>query len=98
MFTMLLSSAAETTIVLAQDLLKLGSDSRMNRPGEMGSNWQWRLLPEQLDEDTMSHLGYLTRVYRRSPDQWIIEKDEDDESKKEKNKTQAGAVKTGKKN
>ena len=75
MFTMLLGSAAETTIVQVQDLLKLGSEARMNRPGEMGTSWQWRLLSDQLDEDTMSHLKYLTGVYRRRPDQQIVPKD-----------------------
>lgn len=68
MFSQLLNSPADTTIVLAQDLLQLGSESRMNVPGQMGTNWQWRLRPGQLDEDTMRHLGYLTRVYRRLPE------------------------------
>lgn len=71
MMTMLLSSPADTTIVLAQDLLGLGSESRMNLPGSLGTNWQWRLTPGQLTEDTMRHLGYLTRVYRRLPSQRI---------------------------
>lgn len=87
MFTMLLSSPAETTIVLAQDLLKLGSESRINRPGETGANWQWRLMPEQLDETTMNHLRYLTRVYRRSPDQQIQPEMEDKDENKDKKET-----------
>ncbi|MEY8309719.1 4-alpha-glucanotransferase [Erysipelotrichaceae bacterium 51-3] len=70
MFAQLLNSPSDTTIVMAQDLLGLGSESRMNKPGELGS-WQWRLIPGQLDEDTMRHLKYLTRVYRRLPEQRI---------------------------
>lgn len=68
MFSQLLNSPADTTIVMAQDLLGLDSESRMNVPGQMG-NWTWRLKPGQLTEDTMRHLGYLTRVYRRLPSQ-----------------------------
>ncbi len=63
MLSTLLASPSDTTIVMVQDLLGLGSESRMNKPGELGS-WQWRLTPGQLNEDTMRHLRYLTRVYR----------------------------------
>ncbi len=70
MMSALLASPSDTSIVMAQDLLGLGSESRMNKPGELGS-WQWRLTPGQLTEDVMKHLGYLTRVYRRLPSQRI---------------------------
>ena len=43
-----LASVADTAIVPAQDLLGLGSEARMNRPGTIGGNWRWRLLPGQL--------------------------------------------------
>lgn len=69
MFTMLLASAARMTIVTVQDLLGLGSEARMNVPGAAANNWQWRLRPGQLDEEPLKHLGYLTRVYRRAPEQ-----------------------------
>lgn len=78
MFSQLLGSPADTTIVMAQDLLRLGSDTRMNQPGSVGTNWQWRLKPGELDEDTMSHLKYLTRVYGRLPEQ-NLEKEEEEE-------------------
>ena len=32
-----------------QDLLGLGREARMNRPGIAGGNWSFRLLPGQLD-------------------------------------------------
>lgn len=70
----LLGSASDTTIVMAQDLLGLGSESRMNQPGAATTNWQWRLVPGQLDEDTMRHLAYVSRVYRRLPTQRIAPK------------------------
>jgi 4-alpha-glucanotransferase len=38
-----LSSRAALAVVPVQDVLHLGSGSRMNRPGEIGGNWSWRL-------------------------------------------------------
>jgi 4-alpha-glucanotransferase len=43
-----LSSRSALAIVPAQDVLGLGSEARMNRPGEIGGNWAWRLEPGQL--------------------------------------------------
>ena len=43
-----LSSRAALGMVPAQDVLELGSESRMNRPGEIGGNWSWRLEQGQL--------------------------------------------------
>jgi 4-alpha-glucanotransferase len=43
-----LSSRAALGMVPAQDVLELGSESRMNRPGEVGGNWSWRLEQGQL--------------------------------------------------
>jgi len=42
------SSPASLAIVPAQDVLGLGSEARMNRPGTAKGNWQWRLQPGQL--------------------------------------------------
>ena len=43
-----LSSRCSLAIVPVQDVLGLGSEARMNRPGTMGGNWRWRLEPGQL--------------------------------------------------
>jgi 4-alpha-glucanotransferase len=44
-----LSSAASLAVLPVQDILGLGSEARMNRPGEVGpQNWSWRLEPGQL--------------------------------------------------
>ena len=37
------SSRAALAIIPAQDVLGLGSEARMNRPGRTGGNWRWRL-------------------------------------------------------
>ena len=39
------SSTAGCTIVQMQDLLGLGSESRMNTPSTLGGNWAWRAEP-----------------------------------------------------
>jgi len=51
-----LSSRAMLAMVPAQDVLELGSEARMNRPGELGGNWTWRLEPGQLDHRAATRL------------------------------------------
>jgi 4-alpha-glucanotransferase len=60
-----LSSVADTAIVPAQDLLGLGSDARMNRPGIAAGNWRWRLLPRQFSHDTARKLAVISETYDR---------------------------------
>jgi 4-alpha-glucanotransferase len=60
-----LASVADTAIVPAQDLLGLGSEARMNRPGTASGNWRWRLAPEQLSRDTARKLAVITETYDR---------------------------------
>ena len=43
-----LASACALAIVPVQDVLGLGSEARMNRPGVVGGNWEWRLEPGEL--------------------------------------------------
>ena len=42
------SSVAELAMVQAQDVLGLGSQARMNKPGQAGSSWRWGLERGQL--------------------------------------------------
>ncbi len=51
-----LSSRAALAIIPVQDVLELGSEARMNRPGEVGGNWAWRLEPGQLGPEAASRL------------------------------------------
>jgi 4-alpha-glucanotransferase len=60
-----LASVANTAIVPAQDLLGLGSEARMNRPGSIGGNWRWRLRPGQLTREIAQRLGAMTATYER---------------------------------
>jgi 4-alpha-glucanotransferase len=58
-------SVANTVIFPVQDILGLDSRHRMNRPATLEGNWQWRLLPQQLNSDIKAKLGNLTRLFRR---------------------------------
>jgi 4-alpha-glucanotransferase len=60
-----LASVAETAIIPAQDLLGLGSDARMNRPGTLAGNWRWRLRPGQPSGDVAQRLAVMTATYER---------------------------------
>jgi len=55
-------SVARTAVVPVQDLLGLGSRSRMNRPGSPGSNWRWRLRRGALDGAVEERLAELTAL------------------------------------
>jgi 4-alpha-glucanotransferase len=61
-----LASVADTAIVPVQDLLGLGSDARMNRPGTVRDNWRWRLAPGQLSPGTADKLAVMTETYERA--------------------------------
>lgn len=65
MMCALWSSVADFTIVQAQDLLGLGSESRMNTPSTLGSNWSWRALPDSFDDALAEKLRYYTKLYGR---------------------------------
>jgi 4-alpha-glucanotransferase len=48
-----------------QDLLGLGIDANMNKPGTTEGNWQWRMHPDTLTEGVAKDLLMLTRLYGR---------------------------------
>jgi 4-alpha-glucanotransferase len=60
-----LASVADTAIVPVQDLLGLGSEARMNRPGTIGHNWRWRYRPGQLTPAILQKLAVMTATYDR---------------------------------
>ena len=51
-----LSSRAALAMLPVQDVLGLGSEARMNRPGEAEGNWSWRLEPGQLAPELAGRL------------------------------------------
>jgi 4-alpha-glucanotransferase len=61
-------SVANTVIVPVQDLLGLGEEAKMNRPSVAHGNWEWRLLPDQLNASCAERLGEMTTIYGRAPE------------------------------
>ena len=64
------SSVADLFMAQMQDYLGLGSEARMNTPGILGGNWQWRMLPGQITEDLTKRIARMTSLYGRSNEQW----------------------------
>jgi 4-alpha-glucanotransferase len=59
-------SVADTVMFPLQDILGLGTESRMNRPGTDGGNWRWRLEQDRISPLVIENLGDLTEVYGRT--------------------------------
>jgi 4-alpha-glucanotransferase len=53
-------SNVSTVIIPAQDLLGLDRNARMNTPGTVGGNWEWRLTKNALNEELAAGLAALT--------------------------------------
>ena len=60
-----MSSVADTFVVQMQDCLGLGAEGRMNTPGILGGNWQWRLLPGEASPALAKKLLQYARLYGR---------------------------------
>ncbi len=56
MMTTVLQSRAALVILTMQDVLRLGSEARMNTPGTEHGNWGWRFEWEALPHDLASYL------------------------------------------
>lgn len=48
-----------------QDILSLGSDARMNKPGIPSGNWRWRFRLEQFHSGIVERVAGLTQLYNR---------------------------------
>ncbi len=59
------TSVADICIFPVQDILGLGSESRMNTPSEPANNWSWRCPPGLLTEHVAHKLAALTTVCDR---------------------------------
>ena len=57
--------ASKLFVVQMQDVLELGAESRVNSPGSVGANWQWRMLPDAVSKDVTKKLREVTHRYRR---------------------------------
>ena len=61
-------SPSRLFIVPMQDLLNLGTEARLNTPGQAVGNWQWRFTRPQLDDlwnGSAEYLQELAKLYDR---------------------------------
>ncbi len=58
-------SVADMTIMPLQDVLRLGTETRMNTPGTVGNNWEWRVDEALLTPGLAEGLHLLTSTYGR---------------------------------
>ncbi len=56
-----LQSAADTVIIPLQDVLGLGSEARMNLPGAVSGQWEWRYRPEMITAGMVKRFLEYTR-------------------------------------
>lgn len=61
----LAATVSNTVIYTMQDLLGLDNSARTNTPSTIGQNWQWRMLPKQLNKKVAKELTKITRTYFR---------------------------------
>ncbi len=60
-----LMSVASLAVIPLQDLLSLGSESRMNLPGTPDGNWTWRYDPDAVNGGISERLRTLNHLYGR---------------------------------
>jgi len=64
-----MTSPAHTFIAPLQDVLGLGAEGRMNRPGAADGNWNWRVQADAFLGSAGERLARLTWLTNRRPDQ-----------------------------
>ena len=60
-----LGSVGGLAVVPVQDLLSLGSEARLNTPGTASGNWNWRLNPGALTQESAQHYRALNGIFGR---------------------------------
>jgi 4-alpha-glucanotransferase len=59
------SSVAVYALAPMQDLLSLGTESRMNYPSRLGGNWEWRMTEADMSKELTGRLRELNELYLR---------------------------------
>jgi 4-alpha-glucanotransferase len=65
MMRAVLASVARLAVLPAQDLLHLGGEARLNRPGTTTGNWKWRLPLESLTAPMALRYRDLVHLHNR---------------------------------
>ena len=61
-------SVADQAIIPLQDFMNLGSSHRMNTPGTVKNNWQWRYTPDLLSKLDKHRIKHLVDISNRKSD------------------------------
>lgn len=61
----LMASVSDISIFQIQDFLCLGNEARINIPGVLGGNWQWRLKKDMLNDRLAQKIKKLAKLYER---------------------------------
>lgn len=64
--TMAMRSVCNLAVIPIQDVLGLGEEARMNRPGIASGNWAWRLAPHALTGEVIHKLRALVEETGRA--------------------------------
>lgn len=67
MMRAIVASVADTVVAPMQDVLDLGTETRMNLPGRVGGYWQWRMTTDQLTDEDQQWLAQIATLYERIP-------------------------------
>lgn len=59
------SSVATVAIIPMQDFLHKGSEARMNLPGTMSNNWEWRFQWQEIKKEFIDEIELYTELYER---------------------------------
>ena len=60
-------SCADLCIVPLQDYLVKGREARINNPGTLDGNWEWRLIPNFLSDALAGSIREMAETYGRVP-------------------------------
>lgn len=60
-----MASVARLCVVPMQDILKLGTEARMNIPGTSDGNWRWRMKADYKDHPFTSVVSEMIKTYER---------------------------------
>jgi 4-alpha-glucanotransferase len=58
-------SVANYALSPLQDFLRLDVSARMNFPGRLGGNWEWRFHAEQLTQELKEQIKEINYIYKR---------------------------------
>lgn len=61
-----MSSVSKDAIIPLQEYMHIGSEGRINTPGTLGNNWQWRINDDALSHNLTEKILNFTQTYKRA--------------------------------